>query len=136
LLICVLLLAFIEKLPLACPARSRPIVSVSRSSPTARSELIADVDGIVPHARDREVLSEHATGQLHFRKLFAPERIVVGWVDIDSFLWPPMHLQICLFISLQIESPERHASCHRFLEDPSQHLSPLLEYCSGPPDID
>src|SRR5690348_15861770 len=86
-------------------------------------QVIADMDGVVAEAPDGVVLADHAPGQLHHGLLLAPERIVLGGVDVDGHVGPAVDPQVRLLIYLQIEPSAGHKTSHRLFEDTGQRLS-------------
>src|SRR5216683_3164710 len=98
--------------------------------------MIPYMHSLVQQARDREILTKHSPGQIHFWKLLPPERVVFGWISIDGHLRSSMDCEICLAISFKIKSPDSDTTLHRLFKDSSHHCSAFPDHFSRHSYID
>src|SRR5205823_8198913 len=69
---------------------------------------IANVKAFLKQARGREVLAEDAPGEIHARKLRAPEREMLRWIGVNRLIDPSVHRQVRLLIAFH--RSEEHTS--------------------------
>src|SRR5215831_4092784 len=91
----------------------------------SNAELIADVNRRFVQLYRRKVLTEHSVGQLHVGKLCLPEGIMFGGIDIHRFVRPPVHSQVGLLVTVEIEPTQHDAACYWLFVYTSGHGLPV-----------
>src|SRR5439155_14423753 len=99
-------------------------------------ESVPDVNGILDETLRREILAEGSPGEVHAWKLGAPERVMLGRIDIDGLVGAAVNGEVGLPVAFQVQASNFDKARHGRLEDRRQDGLPMPLDLARKPHVD